>query len=269
MDHLSRTDTITNVIRRDTLPFLDKFTGMTDATVLPPPPPPVFVSELDTSNRGKRFWVGYGHHYGMSSNGQDMVVYLSAEQAANVTVRVNGTSWVRTYSIPANTAIVSDIIPKAGIFDSRLLDEGKFERSISIESDVPIVAYTHIYEGATSGAGMLLPTGVYGYEYVSLNSAQYYPTGGAGSYSWFYVIADRDSSLIEITPSVTTKGGHPAGVPFTVYLNKGEIYNVMGTINGAQGTDLTGSLIRSIPNASGKCFPIAVFSGSRQPYSDL
>jgi len=262
MDPASSVDTIKNIISRDTLNFIDKFTGLTDSTIVPPPPPPLFVQDLDTSNRGKRFWVAYGHHYGFSTNGQDMVLYLSAEQAANVKVRINGTTWQRNYSIPANTAISTDIIPKAGLFDARLTDEGKYLRSLSIESDVPIVAYAHIYQGATSGAGMLLPVGVYGYEYTSLNSRQYYPTVGAVSYSLFYVIADHDSTQVEIIPSVITKGGRPANVPFTVYLNKGEVYNVMGTISGAQGTDLTGSKIRSIPNASGKCYPIAVFSGS-------
>jgi trimeric autotransporter adhesin len=238
---------------------IDKFTGLTDGTI-----PPAIADNypVDSSNRGTRFWVAYGHHYSFGTNAQDMVLYLSTQEAANVQVKVNGTSYVRNYAIPANTARVSLVLPKSGLIDSRITDEGKFNRGISITSDKPIEAYTHIYDGATSGAGMLLPVGVYGYEYQSLNSRQYYPTGGAGSYSWFMVIADRDSTLVEITPVVETKGGRPANVPFQVYLNKGEVYNVMGTINGAQGTDLSGSLIKSVPNASGKCYPVAVFSGS-------
>ena len=254
-------DDLGNVITESNLSFLDKFTGMTDGVAPPPAVPPVFT--LDTSNRGKRFWVGYGHHYGFSSNSQDMALYLSAEDSANVTVKVNGTNWVRTYAIPANTVRVSDFMPTSGLVDARLTDEGLFNKGISIESDVPIVAYAHISDGANSGAGMLLPTGVYGYEYRSLNSRQYYPTGGAGSYSWMFAIADHDSTLVEITPYVTTKGGRPAGVPFQVYLKRGGVYNVMGTqATGGQGTDLSGSTIKSIPNASGKCYPIAVFSGS-------
>ncbi|MBL7741540.1 MAG: gliding motility-associated C-terminal domain-containing protein [Chitinophagaceae bacterium] len=258
MDAASSADTVKNVLSRDTLNFLDKFTGMTDSTIQAPPPPPNVIS-IDSSNAGKRFWVAYGHHQGFSSNGQDMVLYLSATQAANVQVRVHGTGWSRNYSIAANSAIVSDIIPKGGIADARLLDEGLSDRAISIESDVPIVAYAHIYQGANSGAGMLLPVGVYGYEYISLNSSQVY---ASDCYSWFYVIADRDSTLVEITPVVATKGGRPANVPFTVYLNKGQVYQVMGTTSGSVGTDMTGSKIRSVPNASGKCYPIAVFSGS-------
>jgi len=254
----SSVDAFNNVMTESGLSFIDRFTGMTDGQA-PPPPPDDNLITTDTSNRGNRFWVAYGHHQGFSSNGQDMVLYLSAEDSANVTVKVNGTNWVRHYAIPANTVKVSDLMPKSGLVDSRILDEGLFNTGISIESDVPIVAYAHIYQGANSGAGMLLPTGVYGYEYTTLNYKQYY---ASDCYSWFYVIADRDSTLVEITPSVDTKGGRPAGVPFQVYLNKGDVYNVMGTTSGATGTDLTGSKVKSIPNASGKCYPIAVFSGS-------
>ncbi|MEO7463647.1 MAG: GEVED domain-containing protein, partial [Ferruginibacter sp.] len=255
----SKVDISDNIILDSALVYMDKFTGLTDGTV---PPLPIVTYPVDSSNSGTRFWVGYGHHYSFSTNGQDMVLYLSAEQAATVDVKVNGTNYKRTYSVPANSAIVSVPIPKYGLIDARLTDEGKFDRGISIESNVPIQAYAHIYDGATSGASLLLPVGVYGYEYQSLNSNQYYPTGGAGSYSWFYVIADRDSTLLEIKPSVATKAGRPAGVPFQVYLNRGEVYNVMGTINGAQGTDLSGSTVKAIPNTAGKCNPFAMFSGS-------
>jgi gliding motility-associated-like protein len=257
-------DSIANVMSNDAINYLDRITGLSDGTLAAPPPVPpmIYVQQVDSSNKGRHFRVAYGHHYGFSANSQDMVLYLSTEQAANVQVRINGTSYVRNYSIPANTAIVSYRVPKAGMFDSRITDEGKFDRTVSITSDVPIVAYAHIYDGSNSGASMLLPTGVYGNEYQSLNARQYYPTGGAGSYSWFYVIADRDNTVVEITPSVATKGGRPAGVPFTVTLNAGEVYNVMGTISGNTGTDLTGSRIRSVPNSIGKCYPIAVFSGS-------
>ena len=77
----STVDFFGNVITENNLSFLDKFTGMTDGSAAPPPPP---ILTLDTSNRGRRFWVGYGHHYGFSTNGQDMVLYLSAEHSANV-----------------------------------------------------------------------------------------------------------------------------------------------------------------------------------------
>ena len=253
----SKVDVSQNIISDTGLIYMDKFTGLTDGNITPPP---IVVYPIDSSNSGTRFWVGYGHHTSFTSNGQDMVLYLSTKDSANVTVKVNGTPYSKTYNIPANTAITSLNVPKSGLVDARLTDEGKFNRGISIESDVPIQAYAHIYDGANSGAGLLLPVGVYGYEYQSLNYKQYYPASNA--YSWFYVIADRDSTVIEITPTATTLGGRPAGVPFQVTLNRGEVYNVMGTTTGTTGSDLSGSTTKAIANASGVCSPFAMFSGS-------
>lgn len=253
----STLDDISNAIHKSSLTTLDKFTGLEGDNIIPP----ADITPVDNSNRGNKFWVAYGHHQFMATdNSQQMVLYLGAEQPANVTVRINGTSWARTYAIPANTVITSSIIPKAGSFDARLTQEGLAKKGISITSDVPITAYAHIFGSLSSGATMLMPVGTYGYEYYALTSRQNY---SSNTYSWFYVVADRDNTVVEITPSSPTLGGRPAGVPFTVQLKKGEVYQVLGAIqSGSEGYDLTGSKIKSIANAQGKCFPIAVFSGS-------
>jgi trimeric autotransporter adhesin len=255
----SVTSTFDNVIRESGLSFIGKYTGLTDGVA---PPPVIDPIVLDTASFGRRFWVGYGHHqFFGTSNTQQMVLYLGARQtSANVTVRVNGTPWVKNYTIPANTVITSDIITKSGLFDARVLAEGMNDRGISINSDEPIVAYAHIYGSASSGATMLLPVGTYGYEYYATGFRQNY---AADCFAWFYMIADRDSTFIEVTPANRTLAGRPANVPFVVQLNKGEIYQVLGAINsGSNGFDLTGSKVVSIPNNQGKCLPFAMFSGS-------
>lgn len=249
-----------NVITENNLAYLGKFTGLTDSTVKNADDRPV----VDSSSMGTHFWVGYGHHYFFTvDNAQDMVLYFSSHDSANVTVHINGTTWTREYHIPANTAITSDIIPKFGVADARLLGEGKFEHGISIQSDIPIVAYAHIYGEDASGATMLLPTGTYGYEYYALTAPQKYSNN---CFSWFYVVADHDSTQVEITPSCVTVAGRPAKVPFVVTLNKGEVYQVLGAMKGGafsdEGFEVTGSKIRSVANSSGKCYPVAVFSGS-------
>jgi gliding motility-associated-like protein len=215
------------------------------------------------TNKGREFWVGYGHNqlFGAAfNNSQDMVVYLSAEQPANVTVSISGTSWVRTYSIPANAVVVTDIIPKAGTDDCRITNEGLYSKNIHIESNVPIVAYAHVYGSASSGAAMLLPVETYGYTYISLNTTQDYDKD---CYSWFYVVAAEDNTRVRIIPSALTKGGRAQDTPFEVNLNKGQVYNVMGNNPGtSMGNDLSGSQILSIPGNDGKCHPVSVFSGS-------
>jgi gliding motility-associated-like protein len=255
-------------------------------------------SAQNISNKGKEFWVAYGHHQYMETgaNNQNMVLYLSAEEPATVTVTIDSTGlaaapstwWRRTYTIPANTVInienagtpassftlsagASGAIPKTGSQDARLYSdpppagnggEGHWrKKGIHIESNVPIVAYAHIYAGVSSGATMLLPTESWGYAYTTINSEQV-DAGGPG-YSWVYVIAKDDNTLVRITPSVITRLGKPAGVPFDVTLMKGQVYQIIGqSDNGGNGNQFTGTKVISIATPGGDCKPIAVFAGS-------
>jgi hypothetical protein len=259
------------------------------------------------TNKGKEFWVGYGHHQymekncdgtGTPTNDQNMTLYLSAEEDANVTVTIDSsgigglvsTWWQRTYFIPAGTVVNIEEsaypavsytsiagpwgnIPKGGAtgYDARLWNnpppsnnggEGPFrKRGIHIESDVPIVAYAHIWAGVSSGATMLMPTHTWGTSYTSVNSQQ----GDAPkSYSWMYVIAKEDYTKIQITPSEPSRLGKAAGVPFEVELMKGQIYQLIGQADCATGygVQLTGTTIKSIPGIDGACHPVAVFGGS-------
>ena len=230
------------------------------------------------SNKGKDFWVGYGIHQFMETgqnNSQEMVLYFSAEQAANVTVTIDGTAYIRNYAVPANTVIASEFLPKSGPTDARLISlpcsfvppgfpcggEGVFSgKGIHIVSDVPIVAYAHIWGSASSGATMLMPVETWGYAYTTLNSIQNYQPN---CFSWLYVIAQHDNTLIEVTPAAITRTGKPAGTPFTVLLNRGQIYQTMaGPEAGSAKPEMSGSKIKSITNSAGTCYPIAVFAGS-------
>lgn len=258
---LSRVNTETNVITDTGMTVLYKFTGLTDGRVATEPPPAI-PDTKDSSNSGTQFWVGYGHHqYFETGNTQEMALYLSAgSKEAHVTVHVNGTPWTKNYTVPANTVITSDLLPKFGPADSRLLGEGLSDRGISISSDVPVNAYAHIYGATASAATMLMPVGTYGYEYYTLSGKQSFDKN---TYSWFYVIAAYDSTLVEITPSQATVGGQAAGTAFRMLLKKGEVYQVMGAPkDNATDYDLSGSKVRSVSNEHGKCYPVAVFSGS-------
>ena len=256
----SNNDFNKRIISQSGLTFLDKFTGLVN------PYAPVIGPDIDSSNKGKRFWVAYPIN--QLNGGQDMVLYLSADQAANVQVKINGTTWIRNYSVPANTVRVSDIIPKAGAQNAFIVSPGLSDRGISITSDVPIVAYAHIYGSASSGASMLMPVGVWGYDYQALGITQDY---GLASYSYFYVIADNDNTAVEITSTagIPVQASTPTivpGVPTTIILNKGEFFQVVAESDAID--ELSGSIVKSVANSLGKCFPIAVFSGSSRTAID-
>ncbi|MES2773214.1 MAG: PKD domain-containing protein [Bacteroidota bacterium] len=247
------------------------------------------------SNKGKEFWVGYGHHQYMEGscdgnsaapNDMNMVLYLSAEEPAIVTVTIDsakvfGNEWKRTYIIPAYTVISTENLPKGSqdagpsgsdpSFDARLFDyapplgsggENLWRRKgIHITSNVPIVAYAHIYGGVSSGATMLMPVNTWGYSYTSVNSEQ---RDADRSYSWMYVIAKEDNTLVQITPSANSRKGKPAGVPFNVLIQKGQIYQLVGesVCSTGNGPELTGTTVKSLVGPDGKCHPVAVFGGS-------
>ncbi|HEY1201851.1 MAG TPA: PKD domain-containing protein [Niastella sp.] len=260
----------------------------------------------NVSNRGTEFWVGYGHHQFMEqlTNDMNMVLYLSAEdQPATVTVTIDSsglvpaTWWRKTYTIPAYTVISSDIIPKGVVnvpaaagdpfsdpnYDARLFTDpppagtggaGIFrKKGIHIQSNVPIVAYAHIYGSMSSGATMLLPVTAWGYSYVSLNSRQSY---ASNCYNWMYVIASKDNTVIQVTPKVVTRAQNLTGLQpnqtSTITLMKGQIYQVIGANDGADangnggnsgtGKDLSGTIVKSMANGANDCYPIAVFAGS-------
>ena len=234
------------------------------------------------SNKGKEFWVGYGHHQFMeTNNSQEMILYFSAEQAAHVVVTINGTSYREEYDVPANTVIHSKLLPKglestpASFFDARLYtkppsypggtgSEGVFKKqAIHIESNVPIVAYAHIYGDLSSGATMLMPVETWGHSYISVNTPQFYNGSDFNCFSWMYVVAKQNNTRIRIIPTVDTRKGDKAGVPIIVTLQKGDIYQLVGApIDRESGQNVAGTTITSIANDQGECYPIALFSGS-------
>ncbi len=270
----STIDSLDNVIKDTALSFVGKFTGMTDGTV---PVQPVYVTTSDSTNKGTRFWAPYGLSRDMlQGNAQQFRFILAADVATEATVSVNGTSYKKTYSIPAGGVITTDIIPKSGWYDARLVDEGWSKRGILVESNHPIAASAQITSGLRAMTALLMPTGTYTYDYTALGARQFsgYPNPVQGT-SWASVIADRDSTVVEITPSGITQSGRPGGVPFRVTLNRGEVYQILGGFlkywdreitggsdNSYESTDLTGTKFVSVPNAAGECKPIGVFVGS-------
>ena len=229
------------------------------------------------SNKGKDFWVAYGYHVKMNStnggNAQDMVLYFATEQVTTITITIPSLGYTQTLTSGATpTVLTSNPIPKTGTQDARLTAESTApeDKAIHIVSDKPIVAYAHIYNSSVSGACILFPTNTLGKEYYSINYTQI--SNENYTNAWFYVIAtDTGTTTVEITPSANTIN-HPAGVPFTITMTQGQVFNLMGELTGGgggggggaayTGVDLTGSKIKSIASGNGACKRIAVYSGS-------
>ena len=218
---------------------------------------PALLFSQDFSNKGKEFWISYSYHVGMSGGGNPvMTLYITSDVNTNYAVEIYGVSTLQSGTITAGQ-VVTATIPTSCFINNEGLFTG---RTIRVITDKNSVVYAYITRSAVSGATVCLPTPVLGKEYYSTNFTQI--SNELNSNSFFTIIAVEDNTAVEITPASNTKNGWVGGNTYTVNLNKGQIYQVMGTVNGTNGSDLTGSLIKSVASGSTGCKRIAVFSGS-------
>jgi len=218
---------------------------------------PALLFSQDFSNKGKEFWISYSYHVGMSGGGNPvMTLYITSDVNTSYSVEIYGASTLQSGTITAGQ-VVSATIPTSCFINNEGLFTG---RTIRVITDKNSVVYAYITRNAVSGATVCLPTPVLGKEYYSTNFTQI--SNELNSNSFFTIIAVEDNTTVEITPASNTKNGWVGGTTYSVNLNKGQIYQVMGTVNGTNGSDLTGSLIRSVASGSSGCKRIAVFSGS-------
>ena len=206
-----------------------------------------------TTNKGTEFWTCYMDHIDSSTGNPAsyMILYITSDIATTGNVSVADGSFSQAFTVTANQVTFVNI-PTSAFLGT----EGQFLKGIHITSANPIAVYAHIYASSVSGATLLFPVNTMGKTYMSLNYKQISNTNATPSYSTFSVIATEDATTVSITPAATLTSGKAAGVPFTVTLNKGELYQ------GLSATDLTGTKIQSVSTNNGSCKKIAVFSGS-------
>lgn len=219
----------------------------------------------DFSNKGKEFWIPYSYHVAMLNGGANnlfMTLYITSDMATTYNVEVYGGAVIQSGSLLPGQVVTINI-PNTLFLTGSGLVTGK---TVRVTAEKPVVVYSYISASAVSGATVCLPTNVLGREYVSMNYTQISNEGRSNSY--FTVIAVEDNTVVEIVPSAPTTNGWAAGSVNQVTLNKGEIFQVLGTVNTAAtsgswlGSDLTGSTIRSIASGTSGCKRIAVFSGA-------
>jgi gliding motility-associated-like protein len=203
--------------------------------------------QLDT--RGRDFWVGFMKN---ASGGASLSLKIASTAATTGTVTVPLAGWSATFSVAANGVTNVDVPVAYECSGSETVQD----RGVRIITQHPVTVTAVNYQVSTTDAMQVLPLTGLGTDYL-VDAAP----GTAPPYvfrSEFLVVATVDGTVVEITPSVNTLGGHPPGVPYTVNLNAGQSYQVQAL---AGTSDLTGTRIRGTAE-SGSCRPFAVFGGS-------
>jgi hypothetical protein len=208
----------------------------------------ISTSAQDFSNKGKEFWIAYSYHVGMvnaAGGGPTMTLYLTSDVNTAYNVEIFGVTTLQSGNITAGQVVTVNV-PSTFFINNEGLFNG---RAIRVTGDKPIVVYSFITRAAASAATLCLPTNVLGREYISTNFTQI--SNEQNSHSYITIIGVEDNTTVEIRPTANTKNGWVAGNTYTVNLNKGSIYQVLGTVTGSNGVDLTGTRVRSIASGTG------------------
>ncbi|RYY28067.1 MAG: hypothetical protein EOP41_03450, partial [Sphingobacteriaceae bacterium] len=207
------------------------------------------------TNKGTEFYTAYmANIRGVTtSNSCQMSLYITSDVSTSGSITIADGSFSQSFNVTANQ-VTTVTMPQTAFLER----EGQFLKGIHITSALPIVVYAHIYASAVSGATLLLPVNTMAKDYYSISYTQ--RSNEANCYSSFAVVATEDTTTVEITPSANLNSGRTANTPFTITMQKGEVYQ------GLSATDLTGTRIRSISKGLNVCKKIAVFGGSSKIY---
>ena len=262
----------------------------------------IVQSPAEPSNMGTDFWCGYPFEENMKSKPKTvddtygLILYIATgSQSSTVTVDLpllpaalkTAFNFPRTITVAPNTVAqvqgfpIGDFTPTntTGKIDSRLYFTGITNRGIHVESTngIPVAVWLYSYAtNSSAGGSMLFPTNTWNSSY----TVQAYGGKSNNSYpnSFFFVIANQDNTPVTFTPSndiidssattILTEGHQPSDVlyhqdsTYTIVLNKGQVFNAMGFIQGsgnnnALGLDLSGTKVSTSCDKK-----IAVFGGN-------
>lgn len=203
---------------------------------------------------GKEFWVGFLQNWESNPNEDELLnLFITSDVNTTGIVEIPGQGWTQNFTVTANqTTTVTIPNNLAEHFTSEQVEA----KGVFVATQDTVAVFAINFQAFTADATRILPTPSLGTEYrpVSYRSVN----TSASISSEFLIVATEDDTEIEITPTALTNGGNPAGVPFTIQLNRGESYQVKAA---NEALDLTGSLIQGTEE-SGDCRPFAVFSGS-------
>ncbi len=191
------------------------------------------------SNAGTDFWLMFPQNF--SDGGTAQRLFITSAVNTSGTVTIPGLNFNQNFTVTANAVVTVQLGNVQAVQSDVIANRG-----IHVVSQQPVTVYGLNQRFATSDAFLALPVPTLGMDHyvVTYSNMSFSPSSGFG------VVAPENGTIVTITPSVTT-GSRPAGVPYNITLNQGQMYALQNTVPTVAG-DLTGTRITANK-------PIAVF----------
>ncbi len=214
----------------------------------------VFVMQVSAQaeyldNKGREFIMTFLHNYSTPA----VELHLASDVATNVTVEYPFAAPTFTTTVavaPGAVTIVSLPYQAANGWNVGVVHNN----AVHAVAPDEFICYMINRYAYTSDAALALPVDAMNRNFiVATYTGSSLHSSDAGE---FAVVAATDGTEVTIVPTNALQGGHPAGVPFVVNLDRGQAYFTRTTAGNGPGADLTGTMIESN-------FPISMTNGNR------
>lgn len=214
----------------------------------------------DATTQGKEFWLsfianGFKYHPDTPQGWVRVQLLVSAKRDCQGTITNPNTGWTRDFNVEANNIFSIDL-DESQVYVENNEYEQIVNKGLKITTTDTVSVYCANIATYSFDASFVLPTPGLADDYIIQTYDQ--STGSYDPSSAFVIVATEDETVIDITPSVKTLGGHQANQTFTITLNAGEAYQVRSNMDYGNGNrDLSGTRV-----IAHDCKKIAIFNGN-------
>jgi hypothetical protein len=202
------------------------------------------------TTKGKEFWIAFMENLTLAFNGPpSFKLHISSDVTTTCTVSIPFTSYTSVFTVNANQVVIVHL-PQGNFHP--MGDEAIANNGIRVASDDSVEVKAFHHRAFFTESTLILPAEELGTDYFVMAASDIKAT----SPSELVILATQNNSTIEIIPSVVTVGTRPVGIPFSIVLQAGQMYQLQSY------SDLTGTSVKSLDPTK----KIAVFGGARQAY---
>jgi len=210
------------------------------------------VNRARIDNKGTEFWLMMPRNHDLVVTG--IYLDITSDLAATGFVEIPGLSFYEAFNATPGTITRITLPSDVQVASSESIEY----KGIHIVSDQEVAVYGVSLRTASSDGYLALPLDILANQYLLMsypNLTWFSGTVDPTLISQIGIVSPYDNVTVTITPSCATYNGQPAGVPFSVVLNRGEAYQVQCLLSNDPSADLTGTVIQS-------SLPVAAFAGN-------